>query len=94
MKGLNRSEESALREIAERHGYIAHSGPHAGKGSASELIGVLIKGELATVLLSDEQRAWFIDWLRSQQVDDPLYEDVPKLVADQLWTAVVRESSS
>ncbi len=91
MKGLNRAEESSLRTIAERHGYTASTGPHVGKGSASQLMQAIISGEVATVLLGDEDRRWFIQWLESQSIDNPLYTDIPSSVAAQLRDAAQRD---
>lgn len=81
----------ALRDIAAGHGYIADRGHRQHEGSASELIAAIIRGELATVLLSDEQRAWAVGWLMRAEVDDPLYADVPRLIAEQLQAAMDRE---
>jgi len=77
---IKAQEGASLRHLLhERHGY-----------SAEEAIAGLLSGELATVLLSDEQRAWLITWLESQSIDDPLYADVPRNVAAQLRDAVNR----
>lgn len=90
-QNLTREEAAIEREIAASHGYTAPSGPHAGQGSGFQLRLALISGELATVLLGDEDRRWFVQWLEQQQVDDPLYDDVPRQVAAQIRAAMQRE---
>ncbi len=85
---------SALRRVAEYHGYTAQRGPRAGQGNVVELALAIGSGELATVLLPDEQRSMAIRWLneQAQQVSDLSLAEALKSIADQLYTAVLRES--
>lgn len=83
--------QAALRKVAERHGYVATRGPRPGQGSPSELIQALDDGELATVLLDPDDRAWLVAWLREQAEamgsDErmaALYAPILRSVAEQL----------
>lgn len=78
MKWLSKADESALRAIAERHGYTAGSGPHAGQGSTSRLIDAIIAGEVKTVLLPDDEIPHLIAWLLDSA------ETAPALLQDQI----------
>lgn len=91
MKYLSKDDEAALRVIAERHNLRATTSKYAGQGSTTQLLAALIGGQIVTVMLSDDQRSWLVDWLRAQQVDDPLYATLPAELADQL-AAVPRSS--
>jgi hypothetical protein len=88
--------QAALRRVAERHGYTSTRGPRAGQGNAIEVILALDSGELATVLLPDEQRWWLIRWLheQAQQFDEYSMERaaLQALVA-QLMDAVQHEDA-
>ena len=55
-----------LNAIARQHGYLATRGPTAGQGNAAAMLVAIATGELAVLLLPDEQRAWFAEWLRAQ----------------------------
>lgn len=77
-----------LRRVAARHGYLASRGPHAGQGDPVELALALGSGELATVLLVDEERLQAIRWLDEQAKvltqSDPLLAETVKSIANQL----------
>jgi hypothetical protein len=72
-----------LSGIAKYHNYT--SGDRVAEAIAS--------GELATVLLPDEQRSKAIVWLNEQAevVEDPTLGEALKDIADQLRAAVERE---
>ncbi|MBA2680292.1 MAG: hypothetical protein H0U76_18080 [Ktedonobacteraceae bacterium] len=84
---------NSLREVAEYHGYASTRGPHAGKGNVVELALAIGSGEIATILLPDEERSQVIRWLDEQAktVDDPFLGNVLKSLAKQLHAAVERE---
>lgn len=75
--------QDLLKPVAKRHGY-----------SFEELATALGSGELATVLLPDEQRNAVIRWLDEQAkiVQDGTLAEGLKSLADQLYMAVVLES--
>ncbi|RMH17462.1 MAG: hypothetical protein D6698_08310 [Gammaproteobacteria bacterium] len=52
-----------LSRIALRYGYSTQRGPKAGGGNILELLEAIVGGEIALVLLPDEQRAEVIPWL-------------------------------
>lgn len=70
IRGSDQEDANALRsrlnEIAAGFGYTSERGPTAGEGNLTEMLTAIDKGELALVLLPDEQRAWAIDWLDEQ----------------------------
>lgn len=70
MRNLNRTESDALRGIALLHGYTATRGPKVKDGQESgnpiELLLAIVSGEVATVLLADEERSLLINWLDAQ----------------------------
>lgn len=87
MKWLNKADEAALRTIAERHGYTASSGPHAGAGSASRLIEAIIAGEVKTVLLPEDEIPHLVAWLLASAETAPvLLQDQIRSLARQLST--------
>lgn len=47
--------------IALAFGYVNHAGPNHGAGNVAELLTAIAAGELALVLLPDEQRDYAID---------------------------------
>lgn len=89
MRGLNKAESEALRAIALNHGYTATRGPlvKGGQksGNAIELLLAIISGELATVLLGDDER-WRAIWLLEASGDAIL-----ESIARQLRTAADRK---
>lgn len=52
---------ATLAEIALAFGYVNHAGPNPGAGNVAELLAAIASGELALVLLPDEQRDYAID---------------------------------
>ncbi len=63
MRPLSAEDEATLRAIAERHGFYAARGPHAGEGSASRLIDALLAGEVVTLALRVADRRRLVAWL-------------------------------
>lgn len=55
---------AVFAEVAARHGYTNARGTNAGKGNVAELVYRIASGEVATVLLSDEERDGAIEALR------------------------------
>lgn len=68
-RGLDQAKTNALRQrlndIAAGLGYIAHAGPTAGAGNLADLLVAIDSGEVAPVLLPDEQRLQAIQYLDS-----------------------------
>lgn len=60
-RALDQESTNALRarlnEHAAIHGYIATRGPTAGQGNLAEMLVAIDSGELATILLADDQIA-------------------------------------
>ena len=77
-----------LNEIAASHGYIAHSGPTKGQGNLVELLHAIDGGEMALVLLPDEQRARAIEYLET------LDAEWATSIANGLRNAIQREAES
>jgi len=90
-QNLTPSEAAIERSIAASHNLLATSGPHVGEGSGLQLRLGIISGAITTLLLGDEERRWFIDWLEATPVDNPLYTDILGQVARQLRAAMARE---
>jgi len=55
-----------LNDQAAAHGYTAVRGPTAGQGNLAELLRAIDAGEVALVLLPEQNRASAIRWLREQ----------------------------
>lgn len=55
---------TALAHIAAQYGYTTERGTNAGQGNAAELVYRIASGEVATVLLSDEELGGAIEALR------------------------------
>lgn len=85
-----------LRRVAEYYDYIATRGPHAKKGDVVELAVAIGSGEIALVLLPDEQRSMAIRWLREQAelIVDPSLSQALGSIAKQLDAAAIREYES
>jgi hypothetical protein len=84
---------SMLRKVAEYHGYLATRGPRTGQGDVVELAVAIGTGELATVLLADEQRHMVMRFLNGQAkiVDDFSLAEALESVARQIYASVERE---
>lgn len=78
----------SIRQIAANYGYTTRSGPQTGRGNVAELLAAIATGEVATVLLPDEQRLLAIEFLRSAAPAQelPLAEALSSL-ADELEQA-------
>lgn len=78
--------QAALRRAAEKHGYLATRGPHPGRGNAIEFILAIDSGEVATVLISDEQRQAFVNSADrlAELAGDPTLADAIRDIAAQL----------
>jgi len=92
-----------LNAIAGDLGYTAVRGPTTGQGNAAELMTCIASGELALVLLPDEQRAWTVEWLYQQaevleeanpQIREIGIIEALRTIADALTAAMERESRS
>lgn len=92
MRGLNKAESDALRGIAIQHGYTATRGPLVKdgqeSGNAIELLLAIISGEVATVLLADEER-WRAIRLLEAHEDESL-----RSIGEQLRWAAEREEAN
>jgi hypothetical protein len=96
-RGVSQEEANAIRQrankIAASYGYSAERGPTTGEGNAAEMLVAIVSGELATVLLPDEQRSMAIRWLdeQSRTVNDFSLAEALQSIAKQLDAAVQRE---
>ena len=96
-RGMSQQETNALRgklnAIAAAHGYIAHAGQTAGEGNAAALLAGIAAGEVALVMLPDEQRAWVVEFLESAAAtaSRPLVDALTS-IADALREASAREA--
>lgn len=107
IRGVDQEGANALRarlnQIAAEFGYTSERGATAGEGNLAEMLMAIDRGELALVLLPDEQRAWAINWLDQQAA--ALREDADSwreyslgealtTIADALVTAQEREDQA
>jgi hypothetical protein len=85
-----------LRHIAEYYGYTAQRGPRAGQGDVVALAVAIGNGEIATVLLSNEQRYLAGTWLfeQAKSVSDPSLSEALASIARQLQAAAKREAET
>ena len=65
------SLRSRLNELARSMGYLAVSGRTVGQGNLAALLVAIDAGEVAVVLLPDEQRGMAARWLREQAECQP-----------------------
>lgn len=84
MRPLTAQDEATLRAVAERHGYLAARGPHAGEGSASRLIDALLTGDIVTLALTPADRRRLVAWLDALPPPDGRLATVLRSVAAQL----------
>ena len=85
----------ALNEMAEEMGYVARAGYDSGGG----LLAAIVGGEVALVLLPDEQRAWAIEYLRGESkrlagssvIRDISLAEALEAIANSLAEALARE---
>lgn len=87
LTALNKAERDAFDAIAQAHGYIVHDGPRQGQGNALYLALAIISGEVATVLMEEDQR-WYAIGKLEQSGDDVLIE-----LAANLRTTAEREQA-
>ena len=88
-----------LAEIAAEHGYYAERGPTAGQGNPAELLVAIAGGEVATLLLADDERRRAIrqlrrlaeEWAASDNLDQAETAEVFAIIADCLSAAAERE---
>lgn len=91
MRGVRPEEESALREIAERHGRLTTRGfkRTIGRGDAAWVIEAITVGQIAPVLLSDDILAllpWLVEQRGALEYDSPQARGLDQLIA-ALWVA-------
>ena len=72
---------AALRHIAQRLGYIAERGPHAGGGSVQGLLAAIARGEAVVIRLMPEERAPLCFFLLEKGMGSPLEKQIGVLVA-------------
>lgn len=80
---------SRLNEIAKGYGYTAERGATAGQGNLADMLQAIDAGELALVLLPDEQRDSVVRWLLNQAetVQDATISEALESIARQLNAA-------
>ena len=92
LRGLTQPQANALRarltDLAASHGYLATRGPTAGRGNLAAMLQALDAGEVATVLLSDGQRAAAIEHLGQ------VGEDWADVIVDSLLAALERQTEA
>jgi hypothetical protein len=90
VRGLNKAESAALRHIARSHGYTVSRGPTAKDGAEAGnpilLLLAIISGEVATVLMDDEDRRWHAIRLLEAHDDESLRD-----IGGQLRLSAERE---
>ncbi|MFH1634594.1 MAG: hypothetical protein ABIG63_11390 [Chloroflexota bacterium] len=93
-----KSETNALRArlnlIAASHGYIARRGPTAGQGHLAEMLVALDAGELATLLLPDEQINLALDHLDQLVESDRWTHEWAADIAAALRAALERRAEA
>ncbi len=99
-KGLSQEYANAMRQrlntIAASYGYCADRGPTTGKGNAAEMLMAIDEGELAIVLLPDEQRAAVIEWIEknASTIGNFMVGEALESIARQLQAAIEREKET
>jgi len=80
-----RAFTDSIAAVAASHGYRNHYGPLTGRGNIAEMLRAIESGELATILLADEQRDYAIRRLRELAPEqDAITADAFIALADQL----------
>jgi hypothetical protein len=91
---LSKEDVNALRErlneISAAFGYTASRGPTAGQGNLAEMLIAIDAGELALVLLTDEQIHNALQVLDQLHAEDTFHNDWAKDVAAALRAALRR----
>jgi len=98
----SRQLRARLAEIAASHGYIAQRGPTAGQGNPAELLVAIANGEIATLLLADDERRQAIrqlrrlaeEWTTSANLDKAETAEVFGIIADALVGAGARANDA
>ena len=62
-QNLTPAEAAIKRQIAASHGYTISRGPRTGEGSALQLDLAIISGEVATLLIGEEDRRAVCRWI-------------------------------
>lgn len=83
-----------LNEVAASFGYTASRGPTAGQGNLAEMLIAIDSGELALVLLPDEQIHNALQVLDRLHREDSFHSDWAKDVAASLRAALQRGAES
>lgn len=87
-----RAFAAQVAKVAADHGYRNHYGPLAGRGNIAEMLRAIESGELATVLLADEQRDYAIRRLRELAPEqDGITAEAFTSLANQLDYASLRK---
>jgi len=79
-----------LNQIAATHGYTTTRGPNPGHGSLVQMLLAIDTGELALLLLPDEQIHYALQKLDLLHQDDPFYNAWSATVAQSLRDALQR----
>jgi len=95
----SRALRARLAEISASHGYIAMRGPTAGDGNPASLMAAIANGEMATVLLADDERRRAVhqlrrlaeEWANSDDLLEAETAEVFTIIADCLSAAAERE---
>lgn len=71
-----------LAGLAAEHGYlVTGAGASKGRGNVAELLEAIASGEVALVLLPDEQRDQCIEWLRRANADPAAPDGICDIIA-------------
>jgi len=82
-----------LNVVAASHGYIAHRGPTAGQGALAHLLIAIDAGEVATLLLPDEQINQALDHLDALVAQDRWRYEWAADIAGALRVALKRKQA-
>ncbi len=85
-----------LNKLAAQHGYAASRGRMTERGGGAELLTAIANGEVALVLLADEQRAWAAEWLEewAGELEHPSLAEALETIAAALRDAMQREAQA
>lgn len=101
LAGFTAAEARQLRadlaEIARQHGYIARRGPTSGDGNVAELLVAIASGEVALLLLADEEQWKAIEYLDAEterlRQSDYTTAEALRVVSDALKDAQKRAAA-
>jgi len=88
LTALLSAERALFAAIAASHGYIVSAGPRAGHGDAVQFIQAINAGEIAAILLGDEERAHAITLLLAHE------DETLRAIGEQLRSAIRREEQA